>query len=72
MFHYNLLKQLLSLILSLPKLIISHDIVTDEPILTLYVAPLLLKRGRSDVMFTPLPCENSWDVRLEETGTAGF
>ena len=39
-------------------MIISHDIVTVEPILTLYVVPLLLKRGRSDVTLIPLTGES--------------
>ena len=45
---------ILSFIYHLPKLIISHDIVTVEPILTLYVVPLLLKRGRREVTLIPL------------------
>ena len=59
--------------MNLPKLIISQDIVTVSPILTLYVVPLLLNLGRRAVMLIPWTCWRSFEFRLvEEPGTSGF
>ena len=60
-------------LINLPKLIISQDIVTVSPILTLYVVPLLLNLGRRAVILIPWTCWRSFEARLgEEPGTSGF